>query len=463
MGARSGNNYLSAIKKFGAEVWVGGERAQVITHPAFANCARSIASLYDMQMERPEAMTFRTVDGGRAGMSFLQPGSVDEVHKRGRMMKAWADYGCGFLTYAPDASNVVVAAMAAAHGFFAESNPRCGDNIQNYYREARNHDWCAAQALIDPVPGERALRLVEQTSGGIVVSGCRMLATLAPVSEELLVLPASALKDDAGAVAFALSFAVPTNSKGLKFICRDPYDSNRSRFDCPLSSRFDEIDCAAIFENVFVPWERVFLCGDVARCNALRAATGALAHSMHQAVVRKLAKAEFLLGLAALIAETGGSIDRQHLAEMAAAAETIRGCGSAAESDAAADQWGGFAPVQAQLESACAVFSDLHQRLTQIIRTSGASLIVMPSEADFANAEERPALDRYFAVAGVDARDRVALYRLAWDATGSSFAGRQMLYERAFSSRPPVPTEASGAADLNPLIERVRAFLGRFD
>ena len=69
MGARSGNNYLSALKKLGAEIWLGNERIRDVTsHPAFASRARATASLYDMQIENPEAMTFRTEDGGRAGL-----------------------------------------------------------------------------------------------------------------------------------------------------------------------------------------------------------------------------------------------------------------------------------------------------------------------------------------------------------------------------------------------------------
>ena len=120
MGARSGNNYLSSLKKLGAEIWIGGARAGDVTaHPAFANCARSVASLYDMQMEHPETMTFRTDDGGRAGMSFIIPKTADDLRKRSRMMKTWADFGCGMLGRTPDYLNVSLAAMAAAREFFS--------------------------------------------------------------------------------------------------------------------------------------------------------------------------------------------------------------------------------------------------------------------------------------------------------------------------------------------------------
>ena len=175
MGARSGNNYLSSLKKLNAEVWIGGARVGDVTaHPAFANCARSVASLYDMQMEHPEQMTYRTDDGGRAGMSFIQPKSVDDVRKRTAHDAPWADFSGGMLGRTPDYLNASIAAMAAARDFFAASDPRFGDNIRNYYlRGAQSRlvrDAYAGESAGEPrrrmgghTDAEFALRLVEKT------------------------------------------------------------------------------------------------------------------------------------------------------------------------------------------------------------------------------------------------------------------------------------------------------------
>src|SRR5258708_33857107 len=96
MGARSGNNYLSSLKKLGAEIWIGGARAGDGTaHPAFANCARSVASLSDMQMEHPETMTFRPANGGPAGISLMIPKSSGEARNGGPMVKNWAAVASG--------------------------------------------------------------------------------------------------------------------------------------------------------------------------------------------------------------------------------------------------------------------------------------------------------------------------------------------------------------------------------
>jgi 4-hydroxyphenylacetate 3-monooxygenase len=296
-----------------------------------------------------------------------------------------------------------------------------------------------------------------------------MLATLAPLSEELLVFPSTVLKAAPAAEPFALAFAIPNNAKGLKFICRDPYDIGRSRFDHPLASRFEEMDAVVIFNQVTVPWERVFLCGDVARCNALFAATSAVVHMMQQVVVKNVAKSEFLLGLAARIAEASDAMPLQHvrerLAEMITTTETMRACLRASEADAAPDKWGITVPARAPLDTARNLFPRLYPRLVEVIQlNSSSSLMATPSERDFKNPEEVADIERYFGAADVGARDRVALYRLAWDVACSAFGGRQVLYERFFFGDPVRMASALvDNTDLKPLVERVKAFLARSD
>jgi 4-hydroxyphenylacetate 3-monooxygenase len=480
MGARSGNNYLSTLRKLKAEVWIGGARVEdAATHPAFMHCASSVASLYDMQIEHPEAMTYRVDDGDRAGMSFIQPRSAEEVRKRGAMFRRWAEFSGGMMGRSPDYLNASIAAMAAAWKFFAASDPRFGDNIQSYYREARRHDWCATHTLVNPrasraagwaghTDADLALKVTEKTTQGIIVSGARMLATLGPLSEELIVFPSTVLKNEPGAEQFALAFAISCNAPGLSFICRDTFDLGRSHFDAPLASRFEEMDCVVIFEDVLVPWERVFLCGDVARCNTVYAETNAVVNMMHQVVVKNAVKAEFLLGLAAKIAEVSDAMALPHvrdrLAEMIMTAETMRACLRAAEADAHLDQWGEFIPARAPLDVARNLFPRLYPRLVEIIQlNSSSSLMATPSEADFASPL-LPDLDRYLGTAGAPARDRVALYRLAWDVAGSAFGGRQVLYERFFFGDPVRMASALvDATDLKPLVERVEQFLKRRD
>jgi 4-hydroxyphenylacetate 3-monooxygenase len=478
MGARSGNNYLSALRKLKAEVWLGGARVDdPTTHPALKHCADSIATLYDMQVEHPEAMTYRLQDGGRAGLSFIQPRSAEDVRRRSAMFRRWAEFSGGMLGRTPDYLNASIAAMAAAWKFFAASDPRFGENIQTYYRQARDHDWCATHTLLNPrasraagwaghTDAELALRAIEKTSEGVIVSGARILATLGPLAEELIVFPSTVLKEEPGAEQFALAFAINCNARGLKFICRDPLDLGRSHFDAPLASRFEEMDCVVVFDRVLIPWERVFLCGDIARCNVVYAETNAVVNMMHQVVVKNAVKAEFLLGLAAKIAEISDGMSLPHvrdrLAEMIITAQLMRSSLRAAEADAHEDKWGEFVPDRPPLDVARNLFPRLYPRLVEIIQlNSSSSLMAAPSEADF-NSPLLPDLERYLATAGALARDRVALYRLAWDAAGSAFGGRQVLYERFFFGDPVRMASALvDATDLKPLIARVDELLQR--
>src|SRR6266851_2484816 len=117
--------------------------------------------------------------GARSGNNYLTA-----LRKLSQMFRRWAEYSHGMMGRSPDYLNASIAAMAAAHQFFADSDPRFGDNIVNYYREARRHDWCATHTLLNPkasraegwaghTDAELALKLVERTQDGIVVNGCR--------------------------------------------------------------------------------------------------------------------------------------------------------------------------------------------------------------------------------------------------------------------------------------------------
>ncbi|MGH8336974.1 MAG: 4-hydroxyphenylacetate 3-hydroxylase C-terminal domain-containing protein, partial [Gammaproteobacteria bacterium] len=265
---------------------------------------------------------------------------------------------------------------------------------------------------------------------------------------------------------FALAFAINCNARGLKFICRDSFDAGRSHFDAPLASRFEEMDCVVVFDQVLVPWERVFLCGDIARCNALYAETNAIVNMMHQVAVKDTVKAEFVLGLAAKIAAVTDAMSlphvRERLAEMIMTVEVMRACLRAAEADAHMDKWGEWVPARAPLDTARNLFPRLYPRMIEILQlNSSSSLMAAPSEADFASPL-LPDLERYLGTTGASARDRVALFRLAWDVAGSAFGGRQLLYERFFFGDPiRMASALVDSTDLAPLVARVDEFLKR--
>ena len=122
----------------------------------------------------------------------------------------------------------------------------------------------------------------------------------------------------------------------------------RFHFDHPLGSRFEEVDSIAFFDHVLVPWERVFLLGDVELCNNLQLATNRHLHSGHQVVTKNVVKCEFMLGLASLIVKTLAS-GHQMLPEIIENLEAIKACLRAAEVDAKVDESDVMCPAELPL------------------------------------------------------------------------------------------------------------------
>jgi 4-hydroxyphenylacetate 3-monooxygenase len=189
---------------------------------------------------------------------------------------------------------------------------------------------------------------------------------------------------------------------------------------------------------------------------------------MHQVVVKNTVKAEFMLGLAAKIAEVSDALSlphiRERLAEMIIAAQLMRSSLRAAEADAHVDQWGEFVPARPPLDVVRILFPRIYPRLVEIIQlNSSSSLMATPAEADF-QSPLLADLEHYFASSGAAAKDRVALYRLAWDVAGSAFGGRQVLYEKFFFGDPVrVANALVDNTDLKPLAKRIDDFLNRRD
>jgi 4-hydroxyphenylacetate 3-monooxygenase len=300
-------------------------------------------------------------------------------------------------------------------------------------------------------------RIVAETDQGLVISGGRMLATLGPVADEIAVFPSTVLRGQPGAEDYAFAFAIPCSTPGVRFLCREGFDLGRSAFDHPLASRFD---------RVLVPWERVFLARDVDLCNDCYGDTNAVVHMAHQVLVKNVAKAEFMLGLASLMAETIGITQFQHvqekIAEIITYLEAMRACLRAAEADASPDAYGVLCPARAPLDVARNLFPRWYPRMAEIVQLLGASgLMALPTERDLEGGAGAD-IEKYLQARGAPARERIRLFRLAWDATLSSFGGRQALYERFFFGDPVRMMSALYTVyDKEPAMERVRAFLER--
>jgi aromatic ring hydroxylase len=277
---------------------------------------------------------------------------------------------------------------------------------------------------------------VRETDRGLVVRGAKMLSTLAPFANELWVGPFYPRRP--GEEAYTLCFAIPMDTSGLKFICRETYDTGRSKFDRPLSSRFDEEDALAIFDDVTVPWERVFVNGDIEIFNGLM--SRGPGYAMLQGTIRGMVKLRFLAGLACHLAEAIGRTEAPHiqaqLGELIANAELVSGLVRAGAQEVVLGATKSM-PHRSLAATLWVLIPQAQMRVAEVIRQlSGSGLILTPTEKDFANPEIAAYLDKYLRGKDTTARDRVQLFKLAWDMIGEPFGSRQLQYEWFYSGDP---------------------------
>jgi 4-hydroxyphenylacetate 3-monooxygenase len=265
-------------------------------------------------------------------------------------------------------------------------------------------------------------------------------------------------------VPYAMAFAVPNDTPGLSFQGREPLDLGKSHRDHPLGSRFDEMDAMVYFDDVVVPWDRVFLLGDVELANGAYGTTGAVLHMAHQVVNLKIAKTEAMLGTMQAAVDMIGSGSYQHVQEMIAETiivlEIMKGLKVASEAGATKNEYGVMTPARGPLDAARNYYPKVYQRLVEILRlVTSSGLVMIPTEADFAGPMGDH-IHKYLASANGSADDRVRLMRLAWDMTISGFGGRQAHYENFFFGDPVRMRMALyNVYDRSDLVERVNAFV----
>jgi len=454
MPAKTGKEYIERLKKANNNVYIHGERVDDVTeHPAFKNVIQSMVRLYDLQYEKPDKMLYTSpTTGDKVGMTFKVPETIDDLIARREAIQEWARTSGGMMGRSPDYMNAEVMAAGAAHEFFAQGDPMFAENAKKYYEYARENDLSLTHTLIHPQVNRAkaqaeqkdanvALHLVEKKSDGIIVDGIRLLATQGGITDEIIVFPSTVNKSGAQDDPYSLAFAIPNNTPGLKFLSREAFDYGKSTWDHPLSSRFEEGDAVVSFENVFVPWDRVFVCGDSALCNRTFKETNAVVHMSHQVVAKNIVKTEFILGVALSIMDAIGIDQFQHVqdkgTEIMLVLETMRSHLYKAEHNAKVDKWGVMTPDFAALDAARNWYPRIYPRLVEIVRILGASgLMGIPTQADFNHEEIGPILDRGLQGKNLNGYERVQLFRLAWDMTLSAFGARQMHYEYYFFGDP---------------------------
>jgi 4-hydroxyphenylacetate 3-monooxygenase len=457
MPARTGEQFLKGLRG-PREVWVDGERiADVVDHPKLTGAAHALAEVFDLQHKHPDICLMPDPETKEPiAVSHMIPKCSEDLGRRHKALRAVAEYSVGLMGRTPDYMNVTYAGFAGSPTqWSAFGNEAGAERLVDYQKFLRRNDIALTHTIVQPtvdkalgdapVAGnEHALRKIEKTEHGVVVRGARVLATLAPFADEIAVYPGHPILK--GADDYALSFCIPMSTPGLKFLCRDSVSAgegaNRaSRFDHPLSSRFDEQDAFVIFDNVEVPRDRLFIDGNLEAYNSVMG-TSWPPNIQQQTMIRASVKLDFAWGLALRMAASINAADPETMrmiGEIWSYAELTRSAIVAAEAEAREWPDGLWTAAVAPLHALRASLPLWFPRVNEILRLIGShNVFATPSAAQMADRDLRPLIDRYLPGAkGLAAEERIRVFRLAWDFAGSALASRNEQYERFYLASSP--------------------------
>jgi 4-hydroxyphenylacetate 3-monooxygenase len=446
----TGQEFLDSLDD-GREVWIYGERVGKITaHPAFRNTARMIARLYDAlhadHREGTKILTCPTEWGGFTHRYFIASRTVDEQVAARDAIAAWSRLTYGWLGRSPDYKAAFLATLGANADFYAPYQ----ENARRWYRYSQERVPFINHAIIHP-PVDRSMapgapggptdvyvRVTKETEAGIRVSGAKVVATGSALTNFTFVAHHGLIPvQDKN---FALVFMVPTNAPGVTLIGRVSNEQRAavlgSPFDYPLSSRLDENDAIFVLDDVLIPWEDVFVYGDIDKANNFFPRTGFVPRAFLQGCTRLAVKLDFIAGLFLRATELTGSRKfrgvEANLGEVIAWRNMIWSLSDAMAKSP--DPWeGGYILPGGRAAMAYNVLApEAYTQIKNLIeKTVASGLIYLNSHAaDFGVPELRKYLDTYVrGSGGASAEERVKLMKLLWDSIGSEFGGRHELYE----------------------------------
>lgn len=445
---KTGADHVRSLRD-GRAISIDGEIVtDHVKHRAFRRAVQAAAGIYDYAA-RPanrERMTFRSPSSGASvSRAWQLPTCYEELVQRRKALEEIAETTYGWVGRTPDHVASTLSAMVMGIELFERHGHARAAALNEYFTWARDHDvWCAYSIV--PPQAERTARaatvqpdfinagVCDEDSEGITVRGTRMLATAAPLAQELLVAAVQPLKP--GEERYSFTAMVPLGAKGLKLLSRKSYEAAASsQFDYPLSSRFDENDCIVYFDDVKIPWERVFVHNDINVARAQWVDIPVMTYQNYPAQIRLTVKMRFLLGLAYRIAASNGLLGLQAtqemLGQMAAELTLVEAMVSAMET--AGQKYGRyFIPNQSIQYSSMVLSQQLYPSFLLRIRElcGGGALALPSSHMDLLN----PEISKYFERgARGNALDRLKLFKLAWDAVGSEFGSRHTQYEMFYA------------------------------
>ncbi|WP_459503480.1 4-hydroxyphenylacetate 3-hydroxylase family protein [Bacillus sp. C1] len=447
------NRFIQSLQD-GRSVWLKGKKIDVTKHKSFKGTLTTITQLYDLFKDPTHQRLVGYVSPKTntwVHTAFLVPMSYEDIVKRRTAFETWSYMTDGVMSRLSDYARSRLTGWYSARESYKEFDSKFPDKIARYYEEARDQHRFISVIQRDPQINRSTehsvdiselglLRITRKTTDGIFLSGAKMIGTASPYSNDLLIYPLTRLNSEFSSLAHFL--IVAANSPGLHMICRDSFATDFSQqADAPISSKYDEMDALLIFDDVFVPWERVLLYDNPEALWKLKSDVAASSLAYHQAIVRLVIKLEFVTAIACEIAEAIGAESYLHvqekLGELIIQVETLRALLLTSEREGKLDEYKTYIPNFKYIETARNLGAKYYPRAIEILQLIGAGgFIQLPSSIDDFQSPLSHLLEKYFKGANIPADKKTKLFKLAWDIIGSPLGSRHELYERFYAGDP---------------------------
>jgi len=429
MALKTPQQYLESLRDGRVIYWEGERIDDITTHPLFQVPLALMCSDYEYHDARHgDLRRYTTEEGTQAHRVYQIPRNAEDLDKRVDLMRDAMSIGT--------AVSSVYMALMSVKDEVGRVNPMYAENIERMYRYCRDNDLRAAEVITDP-KGDRKrraneqddpdlyVRIVERRKDGIVVRGAKLHITAASVIHELVVMPTKAMKEIEA--DYAVSFSIPVSTPGVKIINRSFAPAQLNSFDYPASSHHSCPEGFVVFDDVFVPWDRVFLAGEMQLAGTLARSLGLWERT--GGVVESVKLSELFVGLAQLVTEMQGKdqdpIAQSSVSELITYAEMLRMSLDYACRHYQTTATGMVHPDTLAINAAKYYYANNYHTIVKYLHDLGGGLtMTLPLEADLRNPESGKYMMKYLHTKqGVDVEARMRVYNMIRDLTADAYGG----------------------------------------
>ena len=432
MALKTPAQYIESLRDGRVTFWDGERIDDITTHPRFQLPIKIVAEdyVYD-ESEYGKLRRYEAEDGQQAHRIYQIPRSEEDLAVRVELVQHTS---IGTLV-----TGVYMALMSVKDDV-AKVNPQYAANIERMYNYCRDNDLRAAEVITDP-KGDRKrrahqqddpdlyVRIVERRADGIVVRGAKLHITAASLVHELVVMPTKGMI--AEEADYAVSFSIPVNTPGVKIINRSVAAAELNPFDFPASSHHSMPEGFVIFDDVFVPWDRVFLAGETQLASRLAQSLGLWERT--GGMVEAVRISELFVGLAQLVNEMQGKdqdpIAQNSVAELIAYAEMLRMSLDYSCRHFESTASGMVYPNTLGINTAKYYYAvNYHQTVRYLHDLAGGLVLTLPLESDLRNEDSGKYIRKYLHTKpGVNVETRMRVYNMIRDLTADAYGGWQFV------------------------------------